>query len=151
MKCWFKKKNKSYSSTSDAKIGRSHSLALLLSSLNNWGGNSSSLLGLQLRKENCPSFSPLTSSCCFLRHWQQLDCFFLDDVFRLLELLPIPETDDGLAFRTGGHDTAVGALGGILTDDLADLPRAAFLQLGEDAGLERQRGHSEEKLVHVFP
>lgn len=74
----------------------------------------------------------------------------MDDVFRLLELLLIPETNDGLGLKTGGRDTVVGAPGGILTDDLADLPRAAFLQLGEDAGLKRQRGDSEEKLVHVF-
>lgn len=93
---------------------------------------------------------PLTSSCCFHRHWQQLDCFFFEGVYRLFELLLIPETDDRLGLKAGERDAGVGALGGILTDHLADLPRSAFLQLGEDAGLERQWGHPEEKLDHVF-
>lgn len=71
-------------------------------------------------------------------------------MYRLFELLLIPETDDRLAFKAGKPDSGIGALGGILTDDLADLPRPAFLQLGEDAGLERQWGDSKEKLVHVL-
>lgn len=39
----------------------------------------------------------------------------------------------------------------ILTDNISDLPRSTFLQLGENVGLERQRGNSKEKLSHVFP
>lgn len=39
----------------------------------------------------------------------------------------------------------------ILTDDVSDLPRSAFLQLGENVGLERQSGNSKEKLGHVVP
>lgn len=104
----------------------------------------------QLQKRLLVQSVPLASSCCSHLHWQQLDCFFFEDVYRLFELLLIPETDDRLRFKAGERDASVGALGGILTDDLADLPRPAFLQLGEDAGLERQRGDSKKKLVHVL-
>ena len=37
-----------------------------------------------------------------------------------------------------------------LTDDVTDLPRSTFLQLGKNVGLECQRRNSEEKLFHVF-
>ena len=38
----------------------------------------------------------------------------------------------------------------ILTDDVTDLPRSTFLQLGKNVGLECQRCNSEEKLFDVF-
>ena len=41
--------------------------------------------------------------------------------------------------------------GSILTDDISDLPRPAFLQLSEEVRLESQSSHAEEKLLHVFP
>ena len=33
-----------------------------------------------------------------------------------------------------------------LTDDVTHVPRAALLQLGQNVGLESQRGHAEEEL-----
>lgn len=149
-------KNKSYSSNSNNKIGLSHSLAFLLFSLKIWLWETL----LILWKIHLPSASdcrklvifqsfdlqlPLPSSLAavglFLPRWR----------VQVIRVAVDSWNRRRAGFKTGESDAAVGALGGILTDDLADLPRPAFLQLGENAGLERQWGDSEEKLIHIFP
>lgn len=66
------------------------------------------------------------------------------------ELLLIPETNDQLGFLNCVTNVTFSRDSGeILTDDVPDLPRSTFLQLGENVGLKCQRCNSEEKLFHV--
>lgn len=64
---------------------------------------------------------------------------------------------DSYGQRGLGHTLACGFVrhfesgSGLLTDDVADLPASALLQLGQDVGFECQRRHPEEELLHVLP
>lgn len=142
-------KNKSYSSNSKNKTGLSHSLALLLFSLKIWLGETpvENSFPLSLRRQKTGDFSVLRLPSSLAA----VGLFLLGWRGHVVRVAVDSWNRRRAGFKPGESDAAAGALGGILTDDLADLPRPAFLQLGEDAGLEGQRGDSEEKLIHVFP